>query len=462
LIWARLTFLLMVVCAAVLIVSAPILAAASEAEAPAPWTLANSFWALGGQITEITQGNTRMHSPYSNPTLSFGPGPTLGWTLTTSLFGAVTPWPDALIAIEPEYADGRGMPNASGLAGYPNAEIIRVPALASTPYLARVFYHQDFPLTAERVEAQQEFEARFMPAGAHPPTREQAPSRLELTIGKIAANDFFDVSAIASDQRHGFMNWALIDQGAWDFMADTRGYTWAAVLALETPRLALRGAVGLMPTTANGPNLDWNLAHHRSEMVEGEYHYRMFERPGTIKIMAYLNHAHMGRYSDALAQAGSGATPDIHRVERVGAIKSGGGLLVDQQISTDVALFLRLGANDGQTETFAFTEIDRSASLGAQLRGSAWGRAGDRVGLAIAVSGLSDVHAQYLSAGGRGFQLGDGGLSYALETLAEMYYSFPITRYVELAFDAQTVVNPGMNSSRGAVAIFGFRLHAHL
>jgi len=36
------------------------------------------------------------------------------------------------------------------------------------------------------------------------------------------------------------MNWALMYNGAWDYPADTRGYTWGGVAELNQPNYALR------------------------------------------------------------------------------------------------------------------------------------------------------------------------------------------------------------------------------
>src|SRR5262249_17342644 len=150
-------------------------------------------------------------------------------------------------------------------------------------------------------------------------------SRIELTLGKFAANDFFDASQMASDPRHHFLNWALMDQGAWDYAADTRGYTYGIVMALEKPRFAVRAGLALMPKEANGPSLDWNVLHSRSEIIEGEYRYHLFGRPGSAKFLMYVNHAHMGNYDAAIASAPVGTAPDITSVRKVGAIKFGGG-----------------------------------------------------------------------------------------------------------------------------------------
>jgi len=37
---------------------------------------------------------------------------------------------------------------------------------------------------------------------------------------------------------------------------------------------------------------------------------------------------------------------------------------VEQRIATDIGVFSRLGWNDGKTESWAYTEIDRTASGG--------------------------------------------------------------------------------------------------
>jgi high affinity Mn2+ porin len=174
-----------------------------------------------------------------------------------------------------------------------------------------------------------------------------------------------------------------------------------------------------------------------------------------------LNRARLGNYRTAIA-AERGRAPDVTAVRLPGAVKYGGGLLVDQQITTDLALFFRAGANDGQTETVSFAEIDRSLSLGGELSGRPWGRASDRLGLGVALSGLSDAHRDYLRAGGVGIQLGDGRLDAGLEYVAEVYYDVHLGKYVEVTPDIQGCVNPGMNRDRGPVALFGLRVHGHL
>ncbi len=424
----------------------------------------DSWWRVGAQVTGAGFYLPRFHSPYENPQLSFGPGPSGGWSFVTTLFGGVSPWRGAALVVQPEFADGAGVPNVSGVSGYIDGNIIRVAKVGTEPYVARAFLHQDIALApAEEGEAEDEGspEERFMPTGPLALVGARPASRVEITVGKFALTDFFDAASASSDPRHHFMNWSLMTNGAWDFPADTRGYDWGVVVSLEQPRYAVRAAAVMMPSRPNGPAFDGDLLHAHSEVIEGEVRYRFLGAPGAVKLLGYWNHARMGSYADALAAAGPGRAPSITSVEQKGAEKLGLGLLLDQGIGPASA-FLRASWNDGRTESFAFTEIDRAVSAGTEIPMLLLHRPGDRLGVGIAVNGLSSDHARYLRAGGQGFQLGDGRLTYAWETVLEAYYRFRIARQLELTADAQGIANPGMNADRGPALAVGARLHAHL
>ena len=117
--------------------------------------------------------------------------------------------------------------------------------------------------------------------------------------------------------------------------------------------------------------------------------------------------------------AATHTTPDINDTLQVGRLKYGFGLSVDQEILKDLGVFGRLGWNDGKTESFAFTAIDRLATGGVSLNGARWRRPDDSVATELTVSGLSRVHADYLAEGGLDFLIGDGALRYGPETVWE-------------------------------------------
>ncbi|HEV7596274.1 MAG TPA: carbohydrate porin [Gemmatimonadaceae bacterium] len=116
---------------------------------------------------------------------------------------------------------------------------------------------------------------------------------------------------------------------------------------------------------------------------------------------------------------------------------------------------------DGMTghESFAFTEVDRHASAGIQVSGAHWGRKGDRFGLAGSETGIVQVHRDYLGAGGLGFLLGDGKLSYGSEELLETYYRVQVGRALQLTPDVQLIRNPGYNRDRGPALVSSLRLN---
>ena len=155
------------------------------------------------------------------------------------------------------------------------------------------------------------------------------------------------------------------------------------------------------------------------------------------------------------------ALPDITGTRRPNRRKYGFALNLEQPLSEDgdTGLFARLGWNDGATETFAYTEADWSLSLGAQIGGAGWRRGDDRVGVGVAANGLSDAHADYLAAGGLGFELGDGKLSYRPETIVETYYLAQVVTWAALTVDYQLIADPGHNRARGPVSVVSLRLH---
>jgi carbohydrate-selective porin OprB len=289
--------------------------------------------------------------------------------------------------------------------------------------------------------------------------------RLVVTAGKLSTADIFDVSSYANNTRTQFMNWALINNAAYDWAADTRGYAHGLALEWITPRWAARLGSFQMPKIANGPNLSNDLIHNRGDQAEAELHPHLIgaERAAAImRLLAYRNVAHMGIYRDSVDLARrTGATPSITATERTGAAKYGFGLNIEQPLMDDGAtgIFGRFGWNDGATETFAFTECDQTISLGGQLSGAWWHRSRDRLGLGLVQNDLSGPHRAYLAAGGLGFILGDGRLNYGPEQILELYYAFQPFEIVAFSVDYQFINHPGYNRDRGPVSVLSLRLH---
>ncbi len=447
---------------------APAVASAQDAAGAVPEIAAISedkWWAVGGQVTTNTFYVFPFRSPYSNPEVSFGPGPDLGWSLVASVLAGAHLWKGATVVAVGEYSNGAGAPNVSGVSGYPDANMIRVTKVGTAPYLARAYFHQDIDLggRAQADEDEPQPEGGFMPTGNVSLGRPRPPNRLEITVGKFGSNDFLDVAEASSDPRHRLMNWALMQNGAWDYVADTRGYTWGVEAGVETPHWAVRAMAALMPTTPNGSVFDGNLATSGAYMLEGQYGWATPHGEGSVKLLGYVNMGNLGNYGEALSIASvgpPGTVPNVDATAAPGAVKYGVAALVQQEFGP-LDVFLRVGWNDGRTQTFCFTSIDRSISVGALLDGTIWGRKGDVVGGGVAVSGLSSSHAAYLAAGGTEFQLGDGALTYGWEVATELYYSLQPVKYLQVTADVQAIFHPGMNAARGPAFLGGIRVHAH-
>ncbi len=407
---------------------------------------------LGAQSTIIGQHLYPLHSPYSS-NLSLR---TDGDTQTTKTFGAY--FGMALARNLQAYLDfemfkGAGISNATGLGGLTDGDVVRQGAndLGKGPYVARRYLRYVLPLGDDRREVGR---AQDQVPGT------EALSRLEFKIGTMAVVDDLDRNRYANSPRTEFQNWSLMNNAAWDFNADTRGFTNGIMVGYIRPHWALRFGVYQMPSEANGQDLDAPLSRARGENLE------LTLQPGSpetvVRLLTYRNIARMGIYRDAIARGiAQGAPPDIVAEDKDGRKKYGFGINIEQPLADDgeTGLFARLGWNDGKTETFAFTEVDRTVTLGAQVAGKRWQRAEDRLGVAYVVNGLSADHRDYLAAGGQGFVIGDGALTYGTERILEAYYRMQLGKYAQLSPDIQYIQNPGYNRDRGPAGVAGLRLH---
>ena len=282
--------------------------------------------------------------------------------------------------------------------------------------------------------------------------------RVEIRAGKMGIVDFFDVNAVGTDSHLQFTNWTVDNNGAYDYAADTRGYTYGLIVEYDTPRWSVRGAEALMPTVANGIVLDWHVARSRGENVEFEL------RPTsalTLRLLGYANHANMGSYTEAIEafRGGADPIPNIEAQREQGRIKYGVGANGDYTMPSGVRLFARTGWNSGDTESFAYTEVNNTFAIGGDIAGTRWRRPLDRAGVAVVSNGLSAPHREYLALGGLGFLLGDGGLRYGREDIVESYYTAHLWRGVSASGGLQYINHPGYNQDRGPVLVEMLRLH---
>jgi hypothetical protein len=421
----------------------------------------DSRYLISGQANIIFQAHGPFHSPYegSNSLLSRGEyKPSLVGTffLGLQLHHNLRYNTDAIFDLES--TGGRGISEALGLAGFTNLDVVRNPNLGSVPYIARVQLHQTIGFTD-----------RLVPVTRTPfSLATEAPERrLELRFGKIGVPDFFDLNSIGTDSHLQFLNWTVDNNGAWDYAADTRGYTYAAVAEYDDKDWSARYALALMPTVANGIDLDWNLRRASGQNWEFELRKPLLggllpaDRKGVVRVLSYVNHAHMGLYRDANKAflAGEGTRPVIQNVETFGAVKYGFGLNAEQELTSNLRAFTRIGWNEGQHESFAYTEDDQTVEFGGDYSGRAWSRPYDKLGMTFVSNAIKKDHQDYLKLGGLGFLLGDGKLNYAREDILEGYYNLHTWRGIYYALDLQYIDHPGYNKDRGPVLVESVRMH---
>jgi len=417
-----------------------------------PHSLTARWW-VSGQTNVVLQGHPDFHSPYSGPNSLQGESEHGVYYLNTLFLGYQFPHgSEALFNFE--WADGHPMSEAGGLAGITNVDIPRDPITnAPPPWVIRGQFHQTLRLSAENEPAEREPSS----LATEVPVR-----RVEIRVGSMSGPDFFDVTGVRSGRSLQFLNWTVVNNGAYDYTGHTRGYTYGVLVEYQSRNWGVRFAEMLMAKSVNGIDLDWDLGRTHSEVYELELRPTLWkDYNSTLRLLAFENHARMGNYREAVARfnAGIDPTPMLENTRQYGRVKYGFGINGEQNLPHDLRACLRLGWNEGHNESYAFTEVNSTIGVGADLGGAAWHRKLDVVGAAVVSNGISADHQAYLRDGGLGFLLGDGALNYGRETTFEAYYTAHLWRGVFVGADIQRIWNPGYNRDRGPVWVPGVRLH---
>ncbi len=417
--------------------------------------------AAGADEPETQQGDAKFQATYiwqrkpPFPALYTGshsltPSSERSYTLTATAYLGLRTWKGGEVYYNPEMIQAVALSNLTGLGGFTNGETQRGSGPNPKFYNARFFLRQTWEFGGGTEMVESDINKLAGPVNSR---------RLVLTVGKLTLLDVFEANEFAHDPRTQFMNWALMTYGAWDYAADSRGYSIGAALEYYRDDWVIRAARFEEPKESNGLPLDSKIMDHHGDQVELEHAHQIAGQPGKLRFLVFQNAARMGGFRDAIAYAqANGGTPDVSSV-RTERMKRGWGASLEQKVNRDVGLFARASWNDDQSETYAFTEIGNSLSGGLSIKGAAWDRPTDTVGLGFASNGLSSAHRDYLALGGHGFFIGDGALNYRREQIFECYYNVNATRHSWLSFDYQHVINPAYNADRGPVNIYGVRLH---
>lgn len=406
-------------------------------------------WQIYGQFTNVSQLHQHFHAAYSGDN-SMRPDEGVRETTDATLFAGRRLDPNTELWINAEIDQGFGLSDTLGAAGFPSGEAYKIGAHRPYVRIPRAFIRHVIPLGGD----QQDVESAPNQLGG-----KTAANNVTVTVGKFSVVDIFDNNSYAHDPRADFLNWAVIDAGAFDYAADPWGYTFGAAVEWTRDWWTLRGGAFLL---SEEPNAKLTGFHPREHMfvTEFEGRYQWQGHPGKAKLLAFVNQADMGNYADAVRVAQlTGGIPDVAGVRHYQS-RTGVALNLEQALASDLGAFVRASANDGSKEAYEFTEINRSLSAGLSLKGRAWGRSDDSLGVAAVVNGLSSDARAYFAAGGLGILIGDGALDYGPEKILESYYSWHVNTHVTLSVDVQHIRNPAYNRDRGPINIAGFRLHA--
>lgn len=407
-------------------------------------------WSIHGQTTYLPQGYRAIRSPYEGANSLPGRGQFQA-TWTATAFVGRRLWEGGEFYFNPEMSQGFGLAQTLGLGGFSNGEAQKAGAQFPKFRAQRYFLRQTFGLGGEQETVEE---------GPNQLGGKRDIDRVTVTVGRFAVGDIFDGNSYAKDPRADFMNWSMWSSAAYDFPADLPGLTRGAVVELNRKAWALRFGAFQVPKEPNSDVLTF-----RTGGLVGEFEgrYDLLGQPGKFRVGVFANRGRTANYRDVLTLASVDPALDINDITanmRRQQTKNGFYLNGEQAITADIGTFARLSWNDGKSEILSFTDIDRSASAGVVIKGTAWSRPNDRIGIAGAVNGLSGPHRDFLAAGGLGLLIGDGALNYRSEKIFEAFYAYALTKWATVTFDYQYIANPAYNADRGPASIFSGRLHA--
>ena len=407
-------------------------------------------WALFGQTTFTAMTTTGFRQPYAGDHSL--PANDLRETFDASLYLGVRAWAGAEIWATGEVDQGFGVGNTLGLAGYASGEAYKLGKAQPYTRLQRLFLRQTIALGGE---------SSAVEAAANQMAGTQTANRLVITVGKFSVADVFDTNRYAHDPRGDFLNWALIDSGAFDYAGDPWGYSYGASAELVLGPWSLRAGLFNLTDMPGGMAPVTDLSFYQA-VGEIEHRHAIGGHPGAVRGAIWVNHGRLGTYNDALAWGAANATlPDVTAVQTAKHSRIGGYLNAEQELTPSLGAFLRLSAADGRYAVFDFTDIDRSASFGLSLSGKGWHRPGDTLAIGFVVNAISSQAKAYFAAGGLGLLIGDGALPHpGTEQIVEASYTWRPIGPLAVTFDAQAIANPAYNRDRGPVGVLGLRLHA--
>jgi hypothetical protein len=434
----------------------------------------NESWNAYGQFTYISSWKPSFSAAYTNlngSTNSLLPGAERSFTGSATLYLGVRLWSGAEAYFVPELISEKPLSDLRGLGGaIQNFELQKGGSPTPSVYRSRLFLKQTIGLGGERIVE----ESGPMQLGTTHDSR-----RIVLVAGNFSILDFFDKNAFDIDPRQGFLSLGFLSYAAYDFASDARGYSYGAVSEFYWDNWAARFGRMAPPKDPNQLAIDFRLLKYYGDQIEIEHKHKLHDAEGMIRVLGYRNHENMGRFSDAIAAfeadpaknattctgfnygSDNAGAPDLCWARKPN-VKKGIGMFAEQYLGHNIGVFARGMYSDGQTEVYAYTATDRSASIGLMANGAGWHRPSDVSGIGYNAGWISKAHADYLKMGGVDGFIGDGAITPAAEKSLDMFYSVNFRKGLWFTGDYQHITNPGFNSARGPVNVFTVRIHGEM
>ncbi|MCJ2044597.1 carbohydrate porin [Methylobacterium sp. J-078] len=411
-------------------------------------------FSLHGQTTIVAQGVTGFRAPYTGPASLIGRQ--VQSTTTATAFLGLKLLEGTELYYNPEFSQGFGLSRTLGVAGFVNGEAQKAGAPFPKLRSNRYFVRQTFGLGGETED---------VPDGPNQVATRRDIERITVVAGKFALGDYFDGNVYAHDPRVDFMNWGIWASGAYDFPANLPGFTQGVMVEYNRAEFAIRAAYTQVPKEPSSDVLDPRVFRRAGTTVEFEERHVLpvLDQPGRLRIGFFSNVGNTADYRQVVGLTQAGVFGDINdaaAATRAARRKTGFYLNLEQAVTPDLGVFARVSANNGRSESLSFTDIDQSVSGGVSLKGTAWGRPADTVGLGTSLNGISPSHRAFFANGGIGLLIGDGRLNYAPERAIEAYYALSLGKALTVSFNYQHVENPAYNRDRGPADFFATRIHA--
>ncbi|MGD0958705.1 MAG: carbohydrate porin [Methylomonas sp.] len=433
--------------------------------------LQDESWNAYGQGTYISQWHPAFPAAYTNlggSPNSLLPNAQNAFTGTVTFFGGLKLWEGTELYGAPEMISETPFANLKGLGGaIQDFEFQKSGTAQPTWYRSRAYLRQTFNFGGETVH----LDSAPLQLAQNVNSR-----RLVVSFGDMSVLDIFDKNTFAGDLRQQYFNMSFMANAAYDFAADSRGYTVGLAGELYFDNWALRFGRFLPPKDPNGLNINFRAFKFYGDQVEIERKHKLLQQPGVIRILGFHNHEFTGSFSGAIAAyeadhnknaascpgwsygSNNPNAPDVCW-SRKADDKYGIGVNMEQNLGNDIGAFFRAMYNDGRTEVYNYTSTDRSLSIGTVFHGRLWSRHKDALGLGLAQNMLSSMHVKYLQMGGVDQFIGDGNIRYRPEQVVDVYYKYHLISSLWATADYQIINNPGYNADRGPVNVFGLRFH---